>query len=71
MYQSLFIRIKLQGLGWGTSAEASEDDYIALREKIAGMVKGDSRFIGPGKTVSINIDGYARPVREMLVSERG
>jgi hypothetical protein len=71
MYQSLYLKIKLQGLGYGTSAEASEDDYLALREKIAEMVKGDSRFVDPGKTVSIDIEGYARPVRKMLVSERG
>jgi len=69
MYQSLFIKISLRGLGYGTSAEASEDDYLALREKIAEMVKGESRFIGPGKSVSIDIDGYARPVRKMLIND--
>jgi PP-loop superfamily ATP-utilizing enzyme len=68
MFQSLYIIIKMQGLGWGTRAEASEDDYLALRERIAQAIKDDPRFVDTGKrTVSIDIEGYARPVRKMLV----
>ena len=63
----LYVKITLQGLGWGKSAHPGEDIYLDIRSKIAETLSKDKRFTGEIRTATVTIRGYARPEKSVLV----
>lgn len=70
---SLYLTIKMTGLGWGSSAEPREEDYRELCELIVKTVRKDEgrRFAGEGKAFSVQIRGYDPLVKGILVAAQG
>jgi len=73
---SLYLTIKLNGLGWtpfGSKGQGDpeEEGYKKLAEAIAKMVSRDPYFVDRGpnkKTVSIQIRGYDPIIKNVLVT---
>lgn len=66
---SLYVTIKLQGVGWGGSGSVPEKAYEDLVELIARTVSADPRFCDSSdvKTVSIQIRGYDPIVKGVVL----
>lgn len=73
---SLYLTIKLNGLGWTPfgskgKGDQEEEGYKKLAEAIAKMVSQNPYFVDQGpnrKTVSVQIRGYDPIIKNILVA---
>lgn len=63
----MHVIIRLHGLGWGQSAEASEKDYEKLVGEIGAFIATREYFVSGGKTVGIQIEEEEPTVRGVLI----
>ncbi len=64
----LYLTIQLQGVDWDLKRSEEEQAYEELTRAIIKAIARDQRFVGPTKSVNIQIGGYEPIVKSMLVT---